>query len=308
MFGYIKVHKDELKIKEYYLFRAYYCGLCRALKKRYGHFGRLVLNFDTTFLALFLSSWHRTEEHLIKERCLAHPLRKRLMIADNPFVNYAADINILLAYHSLKDNWNDDRSPVSWVGMKMLKRAYKKAAHLHPDTAELISAKTNELSFLEKAKSANIDQTADTFAKILENLCPGEGCPKREISAVKWLGYNLGKWIYLIDAYDDLAEDIKKKKYNPYLYAYGYQGEESDIFQKSIKPKVEFLLTYTLSQISRSFELLDVSNNKGILENIIYLGMMKQTESVLNQRSCKRNEKLLRNTWCQGECNQRRNP
>jgi hypothetical protein len=186
---------------------------------------------------------------------------------------------------------------------------YKKAAHLHPAVDQLIREKTQELSRLEKEKSPNIDEAADTFAKILENICPLDNFSPSMVKGIKWLFYNLGKWIYLVDALDDLEKDIKKDEYNPFVYAFQYQNEGYEKFHQRIRPQAEFLLNYTLSQVAEAYDLLDIRNNRGILDNIIYLGINKQTEQVLHRRSCKkREEKLLRNTWCQGECLQGRNP
>lgn len=309
MFGYIRLHKEELKIREFYHFRAYYCGLCRELKKRYGRLNTLLLNYDLTFLGLFLSSLTNTPEKSTPERCFIHPLKKRAILLDNKWLSFAADVNILLAYHNLKDNWQDDRSPAAISGLVLLKRDYKKAAKLHPAIDKLISEKTEELSRLEKEKSPHIDGAADTFAKILENICPLADFTPAAAKGIKWLCYNLGKWIYLVDALDDLEKDIKKGSYNPFIYAFNYQGEEYAEFHRRVKPQAKFLLNYTLSQVAAAFELLDIHKNRGILENIIYLGMNRQTEIVLKERCCENSEKkLLRNSWCQGECYQGRNP
>lgn len=309
MFGYIRLNKEELKIREYYHFRAYYCGLCRELKRRYGRVSTLLLNYDLTFLSLFLSSLTNTPEKIAQHRCFLHPLKKRSFLVENKWLSYGADINLLLAYHNLRDNWLDDYSPVAMGGLALLTLDYKKAANLHPSIDKMIQEKTQVLSRLEKNKSPNIDETADTFAKILENICPLDDFSPATKKGIKWLFYNLGKWIYLMDAFDDLEKDIKKNHYNPFIYAFDYQGEDFSLFRDRIYPQAEFLLNYTLSQVAKAYELLDIDINRGILDNIIYLGMNRQTQLVLNRRSCEKSEeKLLRNTWCQGECFQGRNP
>jgi len=309
MFGYIRLNKEELKIREYYHFRAYYCGLCRELNKKYGRLSTFLLNYDVTFLGLFLSSLTGTPEKISRKKCFLHPLKKRAFLVDNKWLSYAADVNLLLAYHNLRDNWFDDRSKTAWGGLAILKKDYQKAARLHLVVDRLIMEKTQLLSRLEKAKSPHLDETADTFGKILENICPLDGFSPAQAKGIKWLFYNLGKWIYLMDAWDDLEKDMKKGRYNPFLYAFHDQNEAYDKFADRIRPQAKFLLNYTLSQVAQAFELLDIRANRGILDNIIYLGMNRQTEQVLNRRSCeKREKKLLRNPWCQGECFQGRNP
>lgn len=309
MFGYVRIIKDELKIREYNHFRSYYCGLCQELKKRYGRLSTLLLNYDVTFLSLFLTSLTDTSEETASRRCMVHPGKKRTILMDNKWLSYGADINLLLAYHNLQDNWQDEHSPLALAGLVFLSGKYKKAARLHPALDQLISEKTRELAGLEKEKSPSLDETADTFAKILENICPVLDFPPATQKAIKWFCYNLGKWIYLIDALDDLAEDHKKNQYNPFIAACYQPVEDFESFRKRACSKADFILRYTLSQVAQSYELLDIKTNRGILDNIIYLGMNKQTEQVLNQRSCaKSEEKLLRNTWCPGKCFQRRNP
>jgi hypothetical protein len=309
MFGYVRIIKDELKIREYHHFRSYYCGLCRALKTRYGPWSTLLLNYDVTFLSLFLTSLTGVQEKTASFRCLFHPTQKRLILVNNKWLDYGADINLLLAYHNLQDNWQDEHQLSAGAGLLLLSEKYKRAARLHPVLNQIIVEKTRELARLENAASSNIDETADTFAKILENICPVMDFPSATQKAIQWFCYNLGKWIYLIDALDDLEENLKKKQYNPFIAAYYKQGEDFSVFHQQVRSQAGFVLQYTLSQISQSYELLDIKANRGILDNIIYLGMNKQTERVLNQRSCSRSEqKLSRNSWCAGKCFQRRNP
>jgi len=310
MFGYIRLEKEELKIKEYYLFRSYYCGLCQELKQRYGHLSRLLLNYDLTFLGLFLSSLNNADEKLLKHKCLLHPLRNQTILVDNHYLAYAADLNVLLVYHKFKDDWTDDRSLVSWGLVKAIKRSYRQASQKHPEINILIEKKIKELADLEKDRCPNIDAVSHVFAQIIEGLCPrsevtGTGSQK----ALQWFCYNLGKWIYLADAFNDLSADVKRNRYNPFIFSYGYQGEQIEVFTELIKAKVQFLLFYTLSQIGQAYELLTVPKNQGLLENIIFLGMRRKTENLLNQRSCEKGEKrLLRNPWCDTPCFQRRNP
>lgn len=309
MFGYVKIAKEELKIREYYHFRAYYCGLCQELKSKYGRLGTFMLNYDVAFLSIFLSSLTEQPEKFDFRRCYLHPFRKRALLVESKWQSYAADVNLLLAYHNLRDNWLDEGSKRALAGSVILKRKYKKAARLHPVLDQLITDKTRELAELEKTKNRQIDAAADTFACILESICPLNEFSPGTTKGVRWLFYNLGKWIYLIDAWDDLTEDLHTSQYNPFFQTFALEEDDEQSFQKRVRPQAEFLLNYTLSQIAQAYELLDIQNNRGILDNIIYLGMNKQTKQVLQQRSHEnREKKLLRNTWCERECFQGRNP
>lgn len=295
MFGYILPEKPELKIREYELFRAYYCGVCKSIGKRHGQLSRLALNYDSTFLAILISALTNEKVLIKSERCLAHPVIKRSAIKNNQIVDYASDINIILAYYKLKDNWKDEKSAVSAVLMLLLNNAFKKLRKRYLLKCDLIEKRLSELSVLEEEKCSSMDAAAEPFAKLMEEITAYEPVclDKKHEKILRWIGYNLGKWIYILDAYDDLKDDIHKKNYNSLIYQYNYSGEDIDIFRSRIRDKVEFNLTFSLNQIAKAFELLNVNNNKGLLENIIYMGMLRKTENILKAGSCINSEKSI---------------
>ncbi|MBE3102352.1 MAG: hypothetical protein IMZ47_08815 [Firmicutes bacterium] len=283
MFGYILPEKPELKIREFEIYKAYYCGVCKAIGKRHGNIPRLTLTYDTTFLALLLSSISDESFKITREGCIAHPLKKRKIIKDSEIIDYAADMNIILSYLNLKDKWVDDKSVLSLAGLSALSNSYKKLVKQYPQKCVIIIDRLKELAVLEDKKCDSIDQAAEPFAKLMEEvmlykpICESENNEK----ILRWIGYNLGKWIYTTDAFDDLEDDINKKAYNPLIYQYKYMDESIQDFRIRIKENVEFNLIYTLNQVSKGFELLECKRNAGIVENIIYLGMLRKTEKIL---------------------------
>ena len=283
MFGYILPEKPELKIREYEMFRAYYCGVCKSIGKRCGQSKRFLLNYDTTFLALFLSSLEGENVHVCPQKCIAHPVKKRHIAKNTKAIDYASDINVLLAYYNLLDNWKDERSVKSGTAALLLNSAKKKLMKEHSEKCVIIEKRLQELSKLEQEKCCSMDRAAEPFAKLMEEifaykpLCADEKIEK----ALRWIGYNVGKWVYIVDAFDDIEKDIKKNSYNPLLLQYGYNKETAEKFRESIKSKVEFNLTYALGEIARTCELLDFKKNKGLVENIIYMGMLRKTEQIL---------------------------
>ncbi len=295
MFGYIVPEKPEMKIKDYELFRAYYCGVCRSIGSRQGQLKRFMLNYDSAFLAILLSAVSGERAELLKKRCMAHPLEKRHIIDHNAVIDYASDINTILTYYNLEDKRRDEASFVSSSALIILKRSFKKLRKQYEKKCAIMEKLLNELVQLEKEKCASMDMAAEPFAKLMEEvtafepLCTDEKTEK----ILRWIGYNLGKWIYLLDAYDDLEKDIKDGSYNPLKYQYGYDRQDIGEFRDQIRARVEFNLTYSLNEISRAFELLDIRMNKSILENIIYLGMLRKTEKILGVGSCSRVEKSV---------------
>ncbi len=292
MFGYIMPEKPELKIKEFDIYRAYYCGVCKSIGKRHGQLKRMTLTYDAAFLAMLLCSILKIDTMLVRERCMVHPLKKSF-VTYNEIIDYASDINIILAYNNIKDKWEDDKSKPALMGMAVLKRAYKKLVVEYSKKCAIINQRLEELAQLEKNKCNSVDAAAEPFAKLMEEILDYEKLDDKTRQVLRWMGYNLGKWIYLIDAFDDIEDDLKNSSYNPFLLHFDYKGDVEDIsqFKNRIKSQVEFTLLFCLGQASKAFELLDTKENKGILENILYMGMLSKTDKILCQNSCGKPEK-----------------
>jgi hypothetical protein len=292
MFGYIVPEKPEMKIKEYELFRAYYCGVCKSIAKRHGQVERFLLNYDSAFLAVLLSASAGEIVKVQRMRCIAHPVEKRHIVRDSGIVDYASDFNVLLAYYNLEDKRRDDGGFVPISAMLVLRKAFRKLRRKYADKCDIIETRLDELVRLEEANCASMDMAAEPFAKLMEEVTAYEPlCTNEKVDkALRWIGYNLGKWIYILDAFDDLEKDIKDKNYNPLIYQYKYNNRDIIEFKNEIRDKVEFNLTYSLNEISRAFELLDVKANKEILGNIIYMGMLRKTEKILGTGSCNKVE------------------
>lgn len=292
MFGYIMPEKPELKIKEFEIYRAYYCGVCKSIGKRHGQLKRMTLTYDAAFLALLLCSILKIDTKLVKEHCMVHPVKKHF-ITYNEIIDYSSDINIILAYNNMKDKWEDDKSKIALMGMAAFKKVYKKLKINYPEKCAIINQRLEELSLLEKSNCESLDAAAEPFAKLMEVVMDYEKLDDNSRQALRWMGYNLGKWIYLIDAFDDLEDDVKNSSYNPLINHFKYSGNDMCTFKNEIKDQVEFILLYCLGEASKAFELLDTKENKGILENILYMGMLSKTDKILCQRSCGKGEKSI---------------
>ncbi len=295
MFGYVIPEKPELKIREYEIFRAYYCSVCKAISKRYGQLPRLALNYDATFLALLLSSLQNEADSVAGHRCPVHPLKKRRVVAANEAINYAADINVILAYYNFEDNWRDEKSPLSAAGKMALRAAFKKACARLPEKSRMIGERLAELSALEKRNCASLDEAAEPFAALVGEIAafsPLCGGDDRE-RVLRWIGYNLGKWIYILDAFNDLEEDIRDGNYNPIVSQHRLAQESPSELRERIAERIRFAVTCSLNEIAKAFELLDIKKNRGLLENIIYLGMLRKSERILSTRSCEKIEKSV---------------
>ena len=271
MFGYVQVVKDELKIKEYNVFRAYYCGLCKALGEEYGFTARLGLNYDSVFLAILLSSLEETDPEIMLSRCMVHPFRKRHAVVPERTLAYSATVMLILAILKLKDNIRDDKSIKSALVYGLLLPVKRKIRKKYASLFALCEEYMEELSRLEKAGEKSADKAAHPFAAMMETLFVppymSDETPKRILAH---MGYLLGRSIYLLDAYEDYEKDKKKGSYNPYV-ASGTRPEKTAFAEN---------LTYTFSTLSGDYDLLSPKRNRAILENLIYLGLPQAVKRV----------------------------
>lgn len=298
MLGYVKPDKPDLKIKEFEIYSGYYCGICKSIAKRYGQLPRLTLNYDSVFLAILIAAVDSEREHIETDRCIVHPAKKRTIIYDNAAIDYAADILLLLAYYKLKDDYQDDRSMKAALGVALMKGTFKKLMETAPEKCTYVRDKLKELTQLECEKCPSIDRSAEPFAKLMEEVFDYPGW-KREKNGVELtqifrrVGYHLGKWIYLIDAYDDIEENLKKNSFNPLLIQFEYdpKKETSVVFKERIRDRVETNLVLYLAEIAKSCSHLEFEKNKGLIENILYFGLMRKTEEILHGNMQKGTEK-----------------
>lgn len=271
MFGYVGPEKGELKVKELSLYQAYYCGLCKSIKARYGQRARAVLSYDCTFLAILLSGFHCCGG-CTEERCAIKPLKGKQPIANSSeYLDFAADLNVLLSYYQFSDDWQDEKKIRGAAGKLLLGYAAKKAALIRPEMDRAVSNGIYALQKLEKQndKVCVLDATADAFGTILRDCVQNAPVDPEQGKALRVLLYHLGRWIYLIDAWDDRDKDKKTGSFNPFLSA------DAD------EERASFALNASLNEAIKAYELLDIVSFKGILDNIFYEGCVNRTKSLL---------------------------
>ena len=285
MFGYVLPCKMELKMKDYEIFRSYYCGLCIAIKNNYGHLPRLVLNYDMTFLAILIDSLNNEDRSIINTPCVMHPIKKRTKIINNKAINYAAFSNVVLAYYKLIDDVEDDKSFKSSVFSSILKPYMNKNNHEYEEIIENVKTNLNKLSSMEKETfSDNIDEISHPFADIT-GLIISYYYKNEEFSEnLYWLGYNLGKWIYIIDAWDDLEDDLEKGKYNPINAIFNKNNQSFNNFSKQIYLRIEDLLLNCGYNCTINLKKLPLKKNIDLLDNILHLGLIEKMDKVYENK------------------------
>lgn len=271
MFGYVMPHKAELKVRELAQYQAWYCGLCKTLRRTYGQIPRLVLDYDCTFLALLLAGIQGGTQPCKTETCGYKPLKKKAPVAQPcDALEYAADINVLLYWYKLEDDWRDEHKLSALIAHMALRPAARRATDRQPGSAQIISKSIAALSKLESDREPSIDKAADAFAILLQELaCGYPMLPAGQKEALSWLGYHLGRWVYLADAWEDRADNKKTGAYNPFLIA----GADRD--------RAAFLLYASLNEMEKAYDLLEIQSNRGLLDNIIYQGCRFRTKQLL---------------------------
>lgn len=277
LFGYVRVCKPELKVKEYEMYKAVYCSLCKHLGKKYGILSRLTLSYDFTFLALINMSLKDECEEFYKGRCAFNPIKKCNYCKSVASLDMPAAAAMIMLYYKLLDNIDDEKGikKVLYLALRgIYSKAHKKAAKEYPDIENIFLDYIKEQKLLEAENCESADRAADPTAKALSKVfefCSDDETEKRILSR---MGYCIGRYIYLLDAACDLEEDVEKGNYNP-LKTY---AEDKDYKKNVIVPQ----LYIAASETAKAFELLDVKKMKNILDNIIYLGLEETFKKELN--------------------------
>lgn len=278
MFGYVIPAADALSPADKETFQAAYCGLCHTLGRRYGPAGRMILNYDFTFLAMLLEKepWQSCQS-----RCVAHPFRRRTCRCGSGAMDTAADMSIVLAWWQLQDGIADHGF---FAGLKyraaalFLRRAYRRAQKRQPTFDAATRAHLRELAALEAERCPSLDRPADTFARLLQSAAAAEEDPIRR-RVLEQLLYHLGRWIYLIDAADDLAKDTAAGSYNPLSLRYGLTG---GVLDEGSRGALARTLDASVRAMAAAFELADFGSYQGVVRNVVYMGLYQVAGGVLS--------------------------
>lgn len=281
MFGYINIYKDELKVKEYNTYRAYYCGLCKELGRNHNVAARFALNYDLTFLAILADSIVDLPHDFYMSGCIKK-IGKRKTVRTSSNLEFVSDMNVLLAYFNLKDDIKDDGSFKARLAILPFIIKAKKLRKKYPELYQTIDIALSRLSFIEDMQTDIIDKAAHEFATIMKtifNFCD---------ESISDFGYQLGRLIYAMDAFDDMKDDYHAKKYNPAVLCCRYEGVLTD----EIKEYITHNLYNTLAVLSQEYDKIKIIKNKELLDNIIYLGIRARCDDIINERKNK-NEKSV---------------
>ena len=284
MFGYIKPYQPELKMGEFEQYRGLYCSLCRRLGKRYGPTAQATLSYDMTFLVLLYLALSEECTGFHKGHCPYNPLKKRLCCGDSPQLDRCADASVLLVYYKTLDTVADScglKRLAARLALLPARRHHRRAAAYEPELDKAMAAYTAAQAALEKAHTASVDAAAEPTAVLLQTLCALASKDDAERRVLERFGYCLGRWIYLMDAADDVERDSRSGNYNPLLETYRNEGITPELL-KQCRERVRLSLNASIAECQAAYELLELHRYDGILRNILEHGMATVQRSILS--------------------------
>lgn len=272
MFGYVSANPKLMTEQELQRYRGWYCGLCRCLGKRHGQLTRLSLTYDMTFLAMFLSAMYEPEERNEQFWCIVHPKGKHTAVTTE-FTEYAADMNVLLAYLNCLDNWQDDKDIVSLAESLCFKSGFLEIRKKYPRQAGVIARELEALEHLEKERCSALDIPANCFGRLLGELFVVDEAD-HFANDLRQFGFFLGKFIYLYDAVMDYDVDQKSGSYNPLVFSYN----EPISAERSRE-----LLTHYISACVAIYDRLPIVQDSVLIKNILYSGVWQTFQKKYEQ-------------------------
>ena len=265
MFGYVKAELSKLNEENTQKYKSVYCSLCFALKKNYGISSRFLLNYDVTFLALILLN--EIEENETLEKYCPYKLKKCSVINNDDVFFYCASVLIILAYEKILDNIRDEKlfKKIFYLFLKLIfKRKYLKAYKTYPDLSDIIRQNMilqAEIEHQQVSLDNAAEPSADSLGKIFEHFSNDNELYR--------FGYLLGRWIYFIDAADDLNDDLKSGSFNPFKSGFTPQ-------------RIEGILNLTIGEACDTYNHFKKGSFSPVIENIIYEGSFSAQQKVID--------------------------
>ena len=287
VFGYLQVQKSELLVREWEAYKAVYCGLCKQMGKDYSFLTRLSLSYDCTFYAMLLLSLEKACPGFEKGRCRFNPLKKcQFAMCESDCYSKAAAFSVISAYYKLKDDLQDGgfwkRLAVRLV-LPFFSRWHKKAARRYLQLETLVSNMMTAQNQAEQSDKAGVDSAAHPTADMLGSVLSLEAHDELQRRVYYEFGYHIGRWIYLIDAADDLEKDEKSGNFNPFK---GIEAEDMQAYQTRI-------LNQSLARAFDAYQLITLIDFKGILDNMMIYGFPAKQNAVVYHQQEEENVKSI---------------
>lgn len=284
MFGYVKTDIPNMYVKDTVLYKAMYCGLCKGIAKTCGNKARIVLNYDLTFLSVLLHNLSDIDVNIQRQKCIIHHVRKRPVAVPDALTERIAALNVILAYHKLNDDVVDNGK--GKLKKSFFNSSYKKAKKAEPVLDEIVQKRYSQLLKYEKACGDSVDMAADPFGNMMQDIVCQLLDKEKCTEAVKQIAYNLGKWVYLIDALDDFDKDLKKKNYNVFINLYKDVPDKCTLLKEKQSDLI-FIFGMLLGDIERLSKELKYKFNHDLTDNVFVYGLKVETKRIMENKKCK---------------------
>ncbi len=282
MLGYVKAFKPELKIKDYELYRGIYCSLCRALGRNYSPVAQLFLSYDFAFAAVLRLAVAEGCCSFSQKRCSYNPAKKCMICSDKAELDFCSHAVIITVFYKVLDNIHDGGIKTKIIAALIYPIIYlmhEKAARLAPEIDKIIGKSMTEQAQIEE-KNAGIDEAAHPSADALGRII-AIGFDEKRSEGLYKLGYMVGRYVYILDAVDDLESDIKSKSFNPFKAKFNIV-DNSECREDFLK-RAEEMLNLTHSSALDALDEIEMHRFDDILENIVYDGLIGSEEKVLGK-------------------------
>ena len=288
MFGYVKPDKPELKIKEYETYKAVYCSVCRTLGKHYGILSRFLLTYDSAFYVIVLKCLLQSECDCAERGvCRFNPLKKCHYIPEDELLRRAAALTVIMFYYKLLDDLEDGRGPrklLCYILLPFVKNKFKKAVKDYSQFDGIISLSMKKQAQTELNKDCSVDRACDPSATALGEIF-SYGVDDGELRRVLYrIGYCVGRWVYLADAFDDLEKDVKSGSFNPFAAKYGLERETVKNLDDEVIDGISASIRLTANEAASAFDLAQHKCYSPIAENIIYDGMENELINIIHKK------------------------
>lgn len=291
MFGYIRPFKPQMRICEYDIYKAVYCGLCKEMGKSFGFPSRFTLSYDFAFLGLLDFAVRDTPVSLKPQACMAHPLKKTPCVVCGEGLAYTAAAACISVYHKLKDDRADQglkKKLAAALLLPLFQKSYRRARERLPALARVTEEAMREQAETERSRTASLDQAAEPTARITGEIAAGLSQDPDQSRILRRMGYLLGRYIYLCDALDDARDDWKQGAYNPLLLQPDSLRPDGSLNREAVRDRARDSVMFTLGELSNAYVLLNIEKWKPILDNVIYLGLKNTFQMVYEEKERKK--------------------
>ena len=301
VYGYVRAAEGELKMREYELYRAFYCGLCREMGRRTGQSSRLSLSYDAAFFAIVRAAVLGENFTVSPRRCAVHPAKRRPAAGGCDSLDFTACAFAALASAKLDDTRADERGGAKLAAISarpVASRWEKRADRRYDGVVGVIGDGLSKLTALEEQRSASLDDTSEAFGGMLGELA-SFGTDGTERRILREIGDLTGRFVYVCDACDDAAQDAKKGRYNPLVEIYGTdlcekrevlgldrKIKEREVLRADVASQIKPAAMMLVSRLDSAVGLIDFDRNpslEGIVKNVVRIGMPGQLRRVLGQ-------------------------